>query len=170
MKTLIFGFSRPIKPTLFAKAIMWSDKSNYDHCYIKWTNSVIQRDIYYQASNLAVNFESNISFLGHAIPVEEYELDVLDEVHAIIMRFCIDNSNKPYGVIQIVGDAYIKVCKILGFKVHNPFPSYGSTYVCSKIAASILQLAGIQITQPLDDVDPLDVNNIIKAAGLKKIL
>lgn len=171
MKTIALGFSCPIKPSLFAKAVMWVDKTPYDHVYVRWTWSTIERDIIYQASKLAVNFESNITFLTHAIPVEEYEIQLDDQTHKDIMQFCMDNSDKPYGILQIIGFAYIKICKKLGYSVNNPFPSYGSTFICSKTGAAILALSGtVKIDVPLDNIDPLDLNNIVKAAGLKRIL
>lgn len=169
MKTIIVGFSTPIKPTLFAKIIMWADKTIYDHVYIKWNWASIDRDIIYQASKLAVNFESNVTFDSHAKIIEEYEVQISDETHKAIMQFCMDNSNKPYGIKEIFGFGYIKLCKLVGKTVNNPFPTYGNSYVCSKIAADILVLAkSITLTDSPDNIDPLQLNNIVKAAGLKR--
>lgn len=171
MKTIIIGFSRPIKPSLFAKAIMWSDKTNYDHAYIRWNWPDAGRDVIFQASSLAVNYESNSTFADHAIPVEEYELQVDDATYSKLMQFCIDNSNKPYGILEILGFVYVKVLKMIGLKVNNPFPSDGSSFVCSQLAATCLQIAGeLQIDQNTANIDPLDLNNMIKAKGLKRIL
>lgn len=149
---------------------MWTDKTPYDHVYIKWNWSAIDRDIIYQASKMAVNFESNITFIGHATVIEEYEVQITDECHKAVMQFCMDNSDKPYGIMEIFGFGYVKICKALGITVNNPFPTYGNSYVCSKIAADILIVAkAIVLTDSPENLDPLDLNNIIKAAGFKKV-
>lgn len=171
MKTVIVGFSRPVSPTLFSKAIMWSDKTQYDHAYVKWNWSQIDRDIIYQASSLAVNFESNLTFASHSIPVEEYEFQLEDNVHSQFMQFCMDNSNKPYGVLEIVGFAYLKILKMMGITVGNPFPSNGNSYFCSQIVVLLLQLSDeVQLLENSADVDPLALNQMINAKGMKRIL
>lgn len=177
MKTLTIGFSRPIKPTLFSKLIQWADhNSEFDHVYAAWLWTSVQRQIIYQASKLSVNFESNITFDSHALRVEEYEVTLSDECHADIMRFCMDNSNKPYGIKEIFGFAWVKLCALVQKKVDNPFPTYGASYVCSKLIAELLKKTGI--VDPgisSDNVDPLDLNRILKEAisnncpGLKRI-
>lgn len=170
MKTIIIGFSRPIKATLFSRLIQWADGTEYDHVYVKWTWATIERDIIYQASKLAVNFESNITFDSHAVIVEEYEVQISDECHKAIMQFCMDNSNKPYGIKEILGFAYVKICSWIGQKVHNPFPTHGASFVCSKVGAEILQMAkAIDMSVSIEDIDPLDLNMLIKAAGLKQL-
>lgn len=169
MRTIIVGFSRPIKPTLFAKGIMWVDGTEYDHVYIKWTWGAINRDIIYQASKLAVNFESNLTFDSHALTIEEYSVDISDDCHKQIMQFCMDNSNKPYGIKEIFGFCWVNICKKIGQTVHNPFPSHGNSYVCSKLGAEILAMTGKVSIGSSDDIDPLDLNNIVKAAGLKRL-
>lgn len=169
MKTITLGFSRPKHPTLFAKLIMWADNIPYDHVYVKWRWDKIERDIVYQASKLAVNFESNVTFEQHAVAIEEYEIEIDEETHKKVMQFCMDNSNKPYGIKQILGFCWVKANEMLGRTVPNPFPSYGNTYICSKLGAAILAIAGISIGCSLDDIDPLDLNEIVNRAGIKRI-
>lgn len=171
MKTIMVGFSRPIKPSLFARLIVWSEKTVYDHVYIKWSWPLVDRDIIYQASKMAVNFESNITFATHAIIVEEYSVDISNECHKRMMQFCMDNSNKPYSVKEIFGDAWVKICSFLGKKVSNPFPAHGSAFVCSQIGAEILSLTGaITLKEDSSDITPLGLNNMVKAAGLKRTI
>lgn len=166
MKTIRFGFSRPIKLTLFARAIMWADDTDYDHVYLRWSWPTVGRDIIYQASNLAVNFESNVTFDGHAMTVKQYELDIDDATHAAIMQFCMDNSNKPYSIMQIIGFAYVKLAKkIFNKALHNPFPTHGSSFVCSKLAAYIAAMIPyLKISSSFDDIDPKDFDDIMESA------
>ncbi len=169
MRKIILGFSRPIKPTLFSRAIMWSDNTNYSHVYVKWEWTRIERYVIYQASKLAVNFESNITFDTHAITVKEYEIELCDDTEKEIMQWCMDNSNKPYSWLSILGFVYSKACeKFLKLKVHNPFPTHGSSFVCSKVAANILAISKkVEISSSFDDIDPEDVDKMLaKAAGL----
>lgn len=165
MRTIRFGLSRPIKQTLFARAIMWADKTNYDHVYVRWTWAAIGRDIIYQASKMAVNFETDVTFEKHAITVKQYEVDLDEVTHTIIMQFCMDNSNKPYSLMQILGFVYVNLVKIVfRAKVHNPFPTHMSSFVCSKMSAYIASMIGIKISTPFDDIDPLDFEKIMEAA------
>lgn len=169
MRKIVLGFSRPIKLSIFAKAIMWADNLDYDHVYVKWTWNSIERDIIYQASKLAVNFESNVTFDGHAVAVEEYELEISDECFKNIMQFCMDNSNKPYGIKEIIGFVWVKLLGFVGIKTHNPFPTHGNSFICSKIGAEVLALCNVvKINQSYDDIDPLALNEIIKTAGIKR--
>lgn len=172
MRTITVGFSRPIKPTAFSRLIQWADHGSlFDHVYVYWNWALISRQVIYQASKFAVNFESNITFDSHALRVEEYDVQISDECHAEIMQFCMDNSNKPYGIKEIFGFAWVKICGWVGQKVNNPFPTHGASYVCSKLITEILQIA--KIVDPRissDNVDPLDLNLIIKAAGMKNKL
>lgn len=171
MKRFIVGFSRPIKPTWFAKSIMWVDGTNYDHVYVKWHSDSIDRDIIYQASKLAVNFESNVTFDTHAITVEEYEVELDDEVFKKILQFCMDHSNEPYSLKEIAGFAWVHLNKVFGKKVSNPFPGQGAEWVCSVIATQILIIAGIiPKDQVVENVDPLDLNKMIKSIpAIKKV-
>lgn len=149
---------------------MWSDGTPYDHVYVKWSWAAIERDVIYQASKLAVNFESNITFASHAIIVEEYEIQIDDECHKEIMQFCMDNSDKPYGIKEIFGFAYMKICKQIGQIVNNPFPTYGASFVCSKIAAQIVKMTKVVVVDmKLDNIDPLDLNKILNVAGIKRV-
>lgn len=177
MKTIIVGFSRPIKATLFSRLIQWADKdSPFDHVYAAWPWAAVDRQVIYQASKFAVNFESNLTFDHHAIRVEEYEVTLSDECHKGIMQFCMDNSNKPYGIRNIFGFAWVKICALVGKKVDNPFPTHGYSFFCSKLITEILQKAGIVDPRiSSDNIDPLDLNNILKLAianncpGLKRV-
>jgi hypothetical protein len=172
MKKFIIGFSRPIKPTIFAKIIMRVDGTDYDHVYVKWHSDSIDRDIIYQASKLAVNFESGVTFEHHAIAIEEYEIQLDDTVFKKIVQFCMDNSNEPYSIKQVLGFGWVKLNKkLLNKTVSNPFPANGSEWVCSIIAAQIMIIAGIiETNYVIGNVDPLDLNTIIKSIpAIKRI-
>lgn len=154
----------------FARLIMWSENTPYSHVYVRWTWTSVDRDIIYQASKFSVNFESNKTFNNHAIPVEEYEIEISEKAHREVMQFCMDNSNKPYGVKEIFGMAWVKICSLFGRKISNPFPGGGETWICSKIGAAVLEIAkGIDIQESLDDIGPKDLNCIIKNLNLKQV-
>lgn len=169
MKTLIIGFSTPIKPTLFSRMISAFENTTYDHVYVKFAMPEINRDLIYQASKLSVNFESNITFDGHALTVEEYQLTVSDETYASIMQFCLDNSDKPYSISSIIGFVYVKLASLIGKTVHNPFPTYLNSFVCSKLAAEVVEKAGIQLNASPDDIYPLVLHDILVQAKVQRI-
>ena len=171
MIKLNVGFSVPIKPTLFAKAIMWVDGTKYDHAYIKWSFDQIDRELIYQASNLAVNFETTLKFATHAIVVEEYEVEISEDVFKKVVQFAFDNSDEDYSIKEIVGFAWMKLNKLFGRTINNPFPGDGTQWVCSVLATEILVIAGIiTIDQPVENIDPLALNQIIKSVpAIKKV-
>ena len=171
MVRFIVGFSTPIRPTLFAKAIMVADNIPYDHVYVKWNWKEVDRNIIYQASKFAVNFETEQSFKNHCIALEEYELELTDETFTSILQFCVDNSNKSYGFKQILGFAWVKLNRIFGRKIQNPAGITGNEWICSAIGAAILVIAGVDLKEPIKDVDPHDLNMIIKTIpAIRRVL
>lgn len=167
MKRIIVGFSRPIKWKPFAKLIMAVDGTNYDHVYIKLHSDTYQRDVIYQASGLQVNFMSTSVFTGNNVIVKEFYVDVTDANYVKLMQFCIDNAGKPYSIKEILGFGWIKLNRLFGKEVSNPFQEGTNEFVCSILADYILEnFTSVAAIKDFENVDPLMMFKVLDGHAL----
>lgn len=161
MGNLIVGFSRPKKFKLFAWAIMKAYGIDYDHVYVKFHSDTYDRDIIYQASSTMVNFMSNKIFDENNITVAEYTVAIPDDKQKALIQFAMDNAGKPYGILDCVGLAAIRLADLLFHKkIKNPFGDGGKTYVCCELGAYILEeFANLQIKYDLDSINPKELRS-----------
>lgn len=168
MKRIYVGFSRPNKWKPFSWLIQTAYGINYDHVYVRFHEDTYDRDIIYQASSTMVNFMSTSVFNANNVVVAEVPLDISDDNYLKMVQFCIDNAGVPYGIKEIFGLAYVRVCYWLGKTVKNPFIDNGSTYVCSELVSTIiLDFANIKLDKDPEDMTPLDVYNLIMSLSQK---
>lgn len=152
MKTILIGFSRPIKWKPFAKAIMWVDKTNYDHAYIEFPSMSWGVSFIYQSSGTRTNFMSDTYFDSINTDVEVYEIDLPDDIYTKIGKMCVEREGRPYPVVEILGKAYVALVYIaLGKKIKNPFPSVDTDCI-SEVAYLLTNGLGVEV--------PLDMNSI----------
>jgi hypothetical protein len=162
MESIIVGFSKPKTWKPFAWLIMVGYGIPYDHVYVKIRADKLNRDLLYQASQLTVNFMAEEIFNAANNIVQEFPVQISSENKAKLLQFAIDNSGKPYGIIEAFGLAIVRICEIFGKKIKNPFGDGGATYVCSELAGYILiEFAGAQIPENLDNITPRDVYNYL---------
>lgn len=130
MKILI-GFSRPRKFNIISWLIRaYMGFTPYSHTYIRFYMPGIQRWVIYEASHGDVHFEEFTNWTSRSQVIEEYDL-VLDERHwHEVLQFCIDNSNKLYGFLTLIG---ILLKKKLGFDGNKSF-------ICSELVAKAIQI------------------------------
>lgn len=164
MNKVTIGFSRPKKWKPFAWLIMIAYGIDYDHVYVKIRSDKYGRDLIYQASSVMVNFMGTDVWGANNDVVAEFEIEMSDENYVKMMQFAIDNAGKPYGIKQIVGLAWVRVCQLAGRKVSNPFADDGATFVCSEIGACVLQdFDGVNLGESVDDATPPFVFDLMTA-------
>lgn len=135
---IIVGFSRPkAKFVPFADAIMWADKSDFSHVYIRFHSNSADRDLVYQASGMKVNFIGWILFQQAEVAVHEFSIPVTAETKTKVIQFAIDNCGIEYALGQALGIGLVKAAALFGKKIANPVSSSG--YFCSKMVAIILR-------------------------------
>lgn len=155
MENITIGFSKSKKKfALYAWLIMWVEKTDFSHVYIKWHSDSIERDIYYQASGTAVNFMAQHIFEGHHQPVREIKLVVTSEQKNKIIQFAMDNVGVPYGWKPALGIAFVKLAALFGKKVKNPFADGIGTEFCSELGARILGILGYDLKEDYDSFGP----------------
>lgn len=137
MKKLIIGFST--KDAFLSGLIRKIENSEFSHVFIKWHSDSYERDIIYQASGFEVNFIGTDLFLKHSKIIKEIQLEISDEEFKSCMQFCIDNSGIPYGIKQLFGMGYVKLMKLFGKNIKNPFRDGKKSYVCSELIGVLLE-------------------------------
>lgn len=153
MRTVVFGFSRPqnVASKIYARLIMWVDSTDYDHGYIKFHNSW-GIDFIYQASGSRTNFMGGDYFREINIEVEEYEIDLSDDIEAQVGRLCVSREGKSYAIKQVIGiglQLLVKAITLGKVKIANPFSDGDSETDCIEEQAAILS-KGLGIIAPMD--------------------
>lgn len=169
MKNIIFGFSRPKKWKPFAAAIMAVDDINFDHGYTKFRSDRWEADFIYQSSGTRTNFMGGDYFRKLNTVIEEYVLQVPDEVEAKVGHLCVTREGAPYPVKSIIGIGVVKFFGLVGAKIKNPWPSEFRD--CVGEQAAILS-GGLGIYCPLDfnEMTPKEFRNwLLTVPGLTKV-
>lgn len=159
MKDLIIGFSKPSnsKFPIFSYLIRLLQGTEYSHVFIAWKSDSLQRTLVYQASGLSVNFTSFENFKKKVKIIHTYTLSIPSELDIKIKQKAIDNSNKPYGIKQVLGLGIVALFDMFGRDISNPFSDGRATYVCSELVADLLIEFGITLTKSLDNITPKDL-------------
>jgi len=172
MSELIIGFSRPNRWKPFAKIIQAVESTPYSHVYVKWYSPSSDRWIIYQASGSAINFEGTKHFLLHAIPIEEYSLEISDESKRKLIQYAIDNCGVAYGIKQVLGIGIVKLAAIFGIKIKNPFSDGADTQVCAELLGRILEdVLGDNLNLDLDLAGPKALNEVVQnIPNIKRVI
>jgi hypothetical protein len=158
METLTVGFSKARSKWKFLSTLIrWADQAPFSHVFIRWNSAYLERDVIYQASGSAVNFQEGKRF--DAINETLYKFDILlsDSTRKRVMQFAMDQAGAPYSLKQLLGLSISKLSKLIGFKILNPFKDGRSHYICCELVAEILAELGYKMPEDLDDITPKDV-------------
>lgn len=165
---IIIGFSKPknkIFP-IFSWAIRAVERTEYSHVYTKWHSLGAGVDIYYQASGSSVHFSCKEVAESHLNPVHEYEVYISKESYKKLLKFCMSNAGKDYGVKQVFGIVYSKIMSaIKGEIIKNPFADGRRSQVCSElIGAMIEDVLDYKTNLDLDIAGPRAIKELLDEA------
>ena len=164
MAKIIVGFSLPNKWKPYSWLIQTLLGTKYSHVYIKIYSEKFERNLIYQASKTMVNFMGTEIFLKDNVIYEEFEIEISDEKRTQLLQFAIDNAGKPYGFKAAIGMGLVKILSFVGIKIKNPFRDGTYSYVCSEIAAHILeQFNDADFGTEIDEITPPVVYNYLKS-------
>jgi hypothetical protein len=149
MKTLVIGFSRPKKFKLFAELIMFADMAPFSHGFVKFKSAAWGTEFIYQSSGHRTNFMGGKSFRSINTIVEEYALQLDDEIEAKVGRLCVEREGRKYPVLQVIGKGIVKLASCFGLSIKNPFSNGDEMSDCIEECAAILR-EGLDIKTPLD--------------------
>jgi hypothetical protein len=133
MKKVIIGFSRPMKYRILSSLICFITNSNVSHTYVRIPVPEYGESMVFQASGLSVNYCNYKVFQEKAKVVEEYEIEVSDDVFAIGELMRVMEAGKPYSVKELVGLLWVLVMRGLGIRVGNPFKDGSASYICVEL-------------------------------------
>ena len=161
IKEQIFvGFSTTKKFNIIASLIHFFEQRPYSHVYVRIPSQSLGRDLIYEASGLSVHFNSKNSLLSRSKIIKEYAINVSPGTKVKVLQFAIDNLEKPYGGLQLVGMIWVILCRRFGWKhAKNPFHS---GFICSELVAAVLKELGYTMPEDLNSVGPREVDDILK--------
>lgn len=138
MKKIIVGFST--HHSLFSTLIKFVTNSKVSHTYIRipvpeWDESVV-----FQASGLVVNYTNYKVFLEKSTVIEEYEIDVSDDVYAFAEMVRVMECGKPYSMKEVFGLLWVLAMRGLNVKVKNPFRDGSHSYICVELVMTCVGL------------------------------
>ena len=145
---------------------MKCEGTNFSHTFVRIRSKSIDRDLIYQATSSGVHFVGSVLFESSAQVVEEYQIPVSDEDRKRLLRWAVDNAGKPYGYLQLLGIGLIRLAKIVGINIGNPFSNGDKAYVCCELVAEALQGLGILVSDKLDQVDLTVTRDIVRRTAL----
>lgn len=164
-KIVTFGFSRSIGCKPFSKAIQLIENRPYSHVYIKYIDELTGDAMVFQASHGDVNVVPESRFLEKNIIVEEYEMEVSEEVYLRIRKKMNSLLGLQYSFIQILN---ITVQKIFKSKDIKLVVNGDKQFICSELGFVLLEEAYPKVIADQDSVTPSDFNRIINLIGLKR--
>lgn len=156
---ITIGFTKPKNRTpiigyALSFLIRLVERTEFSHVYISWYSEGIDRNLYYEASGSSVKFVNQEYMDLYTEIVAKFEIPTTLK-HVIIQK-CVDNVNKKYGIMELIGLGLVKLVKIFGKDVKNPF-SNQNTYFCSELIADLIKELGITFNKDLNLVTPKDI-------------
>jgi len=139
MRNIIIGFSS--HPGIFSTLIKLVSASKVSHTYVRIPVPEYGESMVFQASGLIVNYTNYRVFQERSTTIEEYEIEVPDEVYTLGEMLRVTEAGKPYSMKEIVGLLWILFMRNMGRRVSNPFRDGSSSYVCVELAMRCVGLA-----------------------------
>jgi hypothetical protein len=166
-KIVTFGFSanKDCKP--FSVAIQLIEKRPYSHVYIKYVDELTGDAMIFQASHGDVNLISESKFLQDNMILEEYEMNVSEEIYLRIRKKMNSLLGLKYSILQILN---IMVQKIFKSKDIKLVVNGDKQFICSELGFVILEEARPEVIADQDSVTPSDFNRIINIIGIKRVI
>ena len=164
MKQITVGFSKACTFfPIFSWLIMLTEGTPYSHVYIKVTDTEAKIPLVYQASHSFVNSMGETMWASQETVIQEFNFQVSDVSYQKIKAFSIAQLGVPYGVLSIVGLAWVQMLKCVGISATNPFRDNGQTYVCSQFVSTILESCeNVSISENINNITPKDLFAIVQ--------
>ena len=165
MNNIIIGFSRSNSClAVGSQAIRISEKRDFSHAYIRYTDPTTGIQIVAQASHGFVNEINFDIFKSHNIVCEEYELVCNPEQFVDVLTFVKTHLGTKYSKAQII---FLAIKKIVKFEIKEY--NKDKEFICSEFAARVCQIAKVRVPTYLDYFTPSDLNTLIKDINLPRI-
>lgn len=159
---LTVGFSRSKKKFAPASwAIMAYQQTMFSHTYIRLTPKSLPSDIIIHASEGKVQRMSETQFDKRHLVVEEYKLDLPDDIYQKVKNEMHEISGDDYSIIQNVGIILVDFIAIFGKHIANPWQK---GWNCSEFVMDMLKIAFPTKYDHIDSntVTPKQIRNMLK--------
>jgi hypothetical protein len=161
---IYIGLSKPTTSfPVFGWLIQWVEARPYDHVYVRLPEPMDNEYMIFQASKEMVNLYSKNIWLTENAPLKEYEIDITPQQYIILWKHVKSSLGIPYSLKEDFG---LLLMKIFKFIKNNPFSAGGSAEFCSKEAAIVCDLLGIDVGDSPDNIDPSLLDVILSKKGL----
>lgn len=162
------GFSKHRGFAPLGWLIMRCEGTNFSHTFVRVRSESLNRNLIYQANGSGVFFIGQEMFDRSNQVVEEYEIEVSDAAKVKFLQWAVDSSGKPYGHLQLVGLGMMRLAKLFGLRIKNPFGNRDSAYVCCELVVEALETLGLAGPADLDNVDLQDAQRMATEAADEK--
>lgn len=147
-------FSKPKKAKIGSQAIMWKLGTEYSHVAVEFHLKAMDRFLIFESSYGDVHAVEAKSWAKDNIIVDEVCLDITKEKRVLVMRFLLDNLQKKYGYMSILGIAFPKLK--LGVDGNK-------TFICSELVAKVLDIAyNYKVDKSIDYMTPKDIKQVVE--------
>lgn len=167
MEKIIIGFSKGKGFVPISWAIKCFEGTPYSHAYVKIYSQSYDRTLVYEATGKGIYFKSLEDFNHRSEVVCEYELEINSQQKKTLMQFCIDNSGKSYGKLQICAIFVKKTLQRIGINIANLFPNADKEFICSELAAKCLDSINLKVANDLDLISPKDLHAYLEKIAKK---
>lgn len=162
MESIVIGFSRArSKYAILSRLIRLIDGNvPFSHVFIMWYSDSLKRTMIYEARGNGVNFTNYKSFIEINQVTHVKALPVTKAQKTEVLQFCVDNARTDYGYSQVLGIGLVKLLKLVGISIKNPFTGGN---VCSEIALKVLKITNKTPAKDLDLdlITPLDIYKLL---------
>ena len=159
---MIIGMSKPIKFKFASYTIQKLDGVEFSHTFCMFFSESLNRWLVYHATSDGVYFVGLEEFLKHNEIIKQKEVILTETERIMALRFCIDNSGKPYGYTQLLGIGVIKIAAKINIQiVENPFADGSTTFVCTETMLRMLVLIGKTKATNFDTISLKQLDHII---------
>lgn len=141
------GFSRPRKFAIISKLIrLYQGGTEFSHAFLSIPSEGLERTLVYEASHFFVHFIGRDNFEKKNVITDEFQIEVTPEEKKELLQFCIDNCQKPYGIMELFG---------ILFK-DDKWKDGDKRFICSELVARAMKISND------DYITPKDLYEIIK--------
>lgn len=138
--TLTIGESRPKKWKPMSFLIMLIEGVDHSHSFVSWEDPRLEVRKVAEARGSGGRIISNFEFkrTNHVVRCHQYNIP-MDRVESI-EKF-IWNNLKGYSFKQVIGIFIIRIAKVFGKKIHNPFSDGNKSMICVELSANVIKIA-----------------------------
>lgn len=187
-RTLYVGLSKPCKVKIFSILIRWAESPKKLFRPATWFKLYHSSHVFtlypakpsrpffmvQEAAGVQVRFMSQENFLRHSQFTKLYEFNLSKPLYDDIKTYGERFAGTPYALMENVGIALVRLLKIFGILIANPFSVGEDAQKCSEIVARniILRMLDCNIqtlSSVLAEERGVDIPDCLDTVGVRDI-